>query len=86
MESGGKPFVQSLVTEQIRRLVAEAIESGETISTADVIEKVRGLYPKARISKRVLANEIMMAAAAAGIPVEIGGRRPARKSALGEPG
>jgi hypothetical protein len=72
MGGGGKPYGHALVTEQIRRLVAEAVEKRETLSTAEVVAKVRALYPMAGISKRALANEVIAAAAAAGVAVEFG--------------
>jgi hypothetical protein len=84
MMSSGKPFVRGLVTEQVRKFVAKAIESGETISTAEVIKKVRALYPQAGISKGDLTNEVMMAASAAGVAVEIGRAKvPEKKQSRG---
>ena len=73
---GGKPYGQALVTELIRKVVAEAIGSGATsISTAEVIEKVRALHPGVGISKRALTKDIVMAASVVGVALEIGGRR-----------
>ena len=84
MQARGTPFVQRLVAEHIRHFVANAIQSGATVSTAEVIDEIRVLYPGAGIAKRALADEILMAAAAAGLAVEIG--RAKRSDTLGRQG
>lgn len=64
-------FIQQQVSEEIRRIVAEAVSSGGTISTADCVTQIMAIYPNCGVSKRQLANEVMMAASAAGIAVEM---------------
>ena len=66
------PFIEGLVEEEIRRLVAEAIAKHGMVSTAECAERIRHVYPTCGLSDRNLANRVMMAAAAAGVAVEIG--------------
>ena len=65
-------FTEGLVPEEIRRLVAEAIAKQGTISVLDCVAKVAAAYPDRGISKRQIADEILAAAAAAGVAVEFG--------------
>ena len=65
-------FIEGRVAEEIRRAVAEAIAGGDTISTSEYVAKISAVYPNCGLSKRQIADEIMMAAAAAGVAVEIG--------------
>ena len=86
MPATKSPFIEGLVSEEIRRLVAEAIADGGIMSVANCVAKVVAVYPNCGISKRQIADEVMMAAAAAGVAVEIGpikeaARESARKDA-----
>jgi hypothetical protein len=76
MGSAATPFIEGLVDEEIRRLVAEAIAEGGTISTAECVAKVKSVYPTCGLSKRTIADMVISAAAAAGIAVEIGPVQP----------
>jgi len=66
------PFIEEFVDEEIRRLVAEAIAHESTLSTAECVAAVKQVYPTCGLSKRLIADKVMMAAAAAGVAVEIG--------------
>jgi len=63
---------EELVVEEIRRMVAEAVSNGGIISTAGCVAQIKALYPTSGFSRRHIADEVMMAAAAAGLAVEIG--------------
>jgi hypothetical protein len=72
------PFIEALVDDEIRRLVAEAIAKNSTISTTECVAEVKRVYPTCGLSKRYLGDRVLMTAAAAGVPVEIGAsKKPA---------
>ena len=71
MRAAETPFIEGLVAEEIRRVVAEAIANGEMISTSECVAKINAVYPNCGISARRMADEVMMAAAVAGVAVEI---------------
>lgn len=76
------PFIEGLVDEEIRRLVAKAIASDTTVSTVECVAQVKRVYPTCGLSKRYLGDKVMMAAAAAGVAVEIGSTK--KPTALAE--
>ena len=53
-------------------MVAEAVSSGGIISTADCVKRVLIAYPKPGLSRGQIADEVMMAAGAAGIRSKLG--------------
>ena len=53
-------------------MVAEAVSKGGIISTAECVAQIKALYPMSGFSRRHIADEVIMAAAAAGVAVEIG--------------
>lgn len=65
-------FVHALVLKAIRRSVADAIRSGTIVSASDCADRILETYPTCGLSKRQLADEVMVAAAKAGVPVEFG--------------
>jgi aryl-alcohol dehydrogenase-like predicted oxidoreductase len=71
------PSVEDRVEEAIRRFVVEAIERRSTLSTAECVARIRCLHPDCALSEREIADEVIAAAAAAGIAVEIGSPAPA---------
>jgi hypothetical protein len=71
------PFIQSLVLNAVRRYVAESIRSGSYLSASDCAAEILRTYPNCGIPEDELADEILIAAAKAGVAVEIGRvRRP----------
>jgi hypothetical protein len=72
MRAAETPFIEGLVSKEIRRLVAEAIADGGMLSVANCVARITVVYPNCGISKRQIADEVVMVAAAAGIAVEIG--------------
>lgn len=68
-------FIAALVAEESRRIIADAIESGSILSAAAVAAQVSRTYPNCGLTEEEIADQVMMAAAKAGVVVEIGGER-----------
>jgi len=66
------PFIDGLVDEEIRRLVAEAVANSNTISTSECVARVKHVYPTCELSDREISDRVIKAASAAGIAVEFG--------------
>ena len=64
-------FIDGLVSEEIRRIITESVFNGGTLSTAECVARVMAVYPKCGFAERDIADEVMMAASAAGIAVEM---------------
>ena len=71
------PFIQALVLNAVRRYVAASIRSGSYISASACAAEVLKTYPNCLTSEGELADEITMAAAKAGVAVQIGRTRRA---------
>ena len=67
--------VEATVSEEVRRLVAEAVAAGGIMSIAEGVARIVAAIPRSGLSKRQIGDEVMMAAVAAGIAVEIGHSR-----------
>ena len=65
-------FVSGLVTEEIRRVVAEAAKKGQILSAPDTAATILKTYPRCGFDEAELANEVMLKAAQAGIGVQFG--------------
>lgn len=70
-------FVQQLIDGEIRRYVAEAIKTGDTLSAPVHAAKILRTYPTCGLTVHELADLVMIAAAKAGVAVEIG--EPAKR-------
>jgi hypothetical protein len=70
-------LIDTLVSEEIRRMVAEAIKNGRSLSACACAAEIVKVYPRCGLDEADLANDVMMAAARAGVPVEIGKSRRA---------
>jgi len=70
-------FNQILMLEEVRRVVADAVERRATISAPDAAARIGRTHPNSGLSEREIAGEIMIAAARAGVSVEIGQPRAA---------
>ena len=68
-------FIQILLMDEIRRVVAEAIETGSIVSAAAVAEQLKRTYVNCGLSENEIADQVMIAAAKSGLAVEIGGER-----------
>jgi hypothetical protein len=65
-------FVSILVKCEIDRIVAEAAMEGRTLSAPDAAAELLKTYPKCELSEERIADVVMMAAAKAGVAVELG--------------
>jgi hypothetical protein len=70
-------FVQALLSQEIRRIVSRAAKSGAILSTSDAAREVRKVYPGCGLSEREIGDQVMMAAARAGVAVELDRSRAA---------
>ena len=68
---------EAIIAEEIRRVVSTAVAEGGVLSIADGVARIVAVCPQSGLSKRQLGDELMMAAVAAGVAVEIG---PARRA------
>jgi len=73
-------LVDTMIAEEIRRLVAEAAAEGTLISTAATAAKVREIYPSCALSEKAIADRVLIAATAVGAPVEIERMRRTQRS------
>jgi len=64
-----------LVFDEIRAIVAEAIKSKSVLKVSPHVERVAKTYGSTGLSKGRIADEIILAASHAKVPVEIG-RQP----------
>ena len=67
-------LIETLITEEIRRIVADAIGTGSCLSASPVASEVLRIYPTCGLTERQLIDRIIMAAGSAGIAVEIGAK------------
>jgi len=65
-------FIETLVQEEVRRIVADAIQGQEILDVYQHAQQVVRTYPNCGMTERVIADHIIMAAAKAGVAVEIG--------------
>ena len=65
-------LIQTLVSEEIRRIVADGIAYGSLVSTSAATSQILRVYPTCGLTKRQIADRIIMAASAAGVAVEFG--------------
>jgi hypothetical protein len=65
-------FIQTLVDEEVRRIVAEAIAKRGTLKASAAAAQIARVYPNSGVTEREIADRVTRAAAAAGIAVESG--------------
>jgi hypothetical protein len=65
-------FIQDLVSKEIRRIVADASGDETMVSASALANQVMDIYPNCGLNAREIADQVMMAAARAGMAVEIG--------------
>ena len=70
-------LVQVLVSEEVRRIVADAVGDGGCVSASSAAAQVLKAYPNCGLAEREIADEIALAASRAGVAVEFGRRMPA---------
>jgi len=71
MSSAERGLIRMLITEEIRRLVAAAIEEGGCLPTAWAAALVARAYPGSGMSADDIAGEIVTSAVRARVPVEL---------------
>jgi hypothetical protein len=64
-------LVHQLVDEEIRRMVADAIQSGESVSVSRQAAILDRSYPNSGLSAEEIKNRVLKAANSAKVPVEI---------------
>lgn len=72
MTEPDRALVQRLVAEEIRRLVADTIESPRCLAAQRLAERLQAAYPNCGMTADEIAAEIVTAAIGARVPVEIG--------------
>ena len=66
------PAVDPLVVDEIRRRVAAAIKDGGILAAQQEAAEVLRQYPNCGLTQAAVGDMVMMAAASAGVAVEIG--------------
>ena len=69
-------FIDQLVGEEIRRMIAGAIAEGVVLSTRSCAAKIMQAHRDCGLTESEIADRVMMAAASAGVPVEFGATAP----------
>ena len=65
-------FISILIKCEIDRIVAEAAMERRTLSAPDAAADILTTYPKCGLAAERIADVVMMAAAKAGVAVELG--------------
>lgn len=73
-------FVRTLVLKAVRRYISDAVRSGSLVSASDCAAEILHTYPACRLDHQTVADEVILAAAKAGVPVEAGKPSRARSS------
>jgi hypothetical protein len=68
-------IIASLISEEIRRVIADAVADGEIIAANRTAADIMRAYPACGLGESDIVNEIVLAAARAGVAVEFGGRK-----------
>jgi hypothetical protein len=68
---GGEIIYRTLLAEEIERIVAETQSSGATLRTSFHAASLFAAYPGANFSVGRIIDELVVAASAAKVPVEI---------------
>ena len=69
-------ILQTLVVEEIRRIVADAIRQGRIVKTGRHAPELLRAYPNCGLTVDQIVNELGAAAACAGVPVELSRHEP----------
>ena len=83
MGSAVSSFIRRLIDEEIRRVVADAIEDGVILSAPATAATILRSYPHCGMTERLIADRIMLAAADAGVAVELGAPKREKASEAG---
>jgi hypothetical protein len=77
-------LIQSLIAEEIRRIVDDAKSDGGVLSTSAATAQILKAYGDSTLTERDLADRIITAAAASGLAVEIDSAGPKAGAPPGE--
>jgi len=66
------PLILGAIAEAIQRVVERHLASGQILDASDVAEDILQTLPGTGVDAERLANQIMITAASAGVPVKIG--------------
>jgi hypothetical protein len=70
-------LIGTLVDEEVRRIVADAIRERGCLSVSAAAAQILKTYPQCGLNERELVNSLAMAAARSGVAVELGRGRSA---------
>ena len=70
-------FIQARLRKAVRRYIDDAIQARALISTSQCAEEILQTYPACPLGRRAIEDEVLMAAAKAGVAVTIGDPQPA---------
>jgi hypothetical protein len=65
-------FVRALIMKAVRRYIADAIRSRSLVSASDCAAEILATYPACQLDQAAVADEVILAAARAGVPVQTG--------------
>jgi hypothetical protein len=83
MGSAVSSVIRRLIDEELRRVVADAIEDGVILSAPATAATILRSYPHCGMTERLIADRIMLAAADAGVAVELGAAKREKASESG---
>ena len=63
-------LIRTLIDEEIRRIVADAIRDGGCLNVSAAAAQIRKTYPKCGLKELELINNLALAAARSGVAVE----------------
>ena len=72
MASNSSSFASHVVAGEVRRIVAAAIEESGVLSAPQAAAPLLRAHPNLGLALEQVANDIMIAAGRAGVPVEMG--------------
>ena len=78
MDIADNDLLLQLVTEEIRRSVAEAIEQQECVQSGPLARSIANAYPNCGLTPEEISAEIARAASKAGLAVELTRPGPVR--------
>jgi hypothetical protein len=74
---GERPsLIETLVLEEIRRVVADAIRDGGCLVASAAASQILRTYKNCGLAEHTLVIQVAMAAAKSGVAVELNKRRP----------
>jgi hypothetical protein len=65
-------FIETLVQEEVSRIVAEAMQGREILSASKHARQILRTYPSCGMNEREIADRIIMSASNRGVVVQIG--------------